>query len=59
MTLKAGSTTIGIFSVYASQYPMSGQVSQILQLNGGDVLTLHGEYTATKSFNGTFKLMKF
>jgi hypothetical protein len=59
LTLKNNTTTVGIYSVYANLYPMSGQVSVILSLTAGDVLTLHGEYSANKSFNGDFKLLKY
>lgn len=62
LTLKNGSTTIGIFSLYTSVYPMCGQVSQVLSLTSGDVVTLHGEYysgVGVKPFSGTFKMMKF
>ena len=50
------------FSLYTSMYPMTGQVSQVLNLTSGDVVTLHGEYygyNGIKTFNGNFNIVQF
>ena len=59
LTLKNGSTSLGVYIVYTSIYPMTGQVSTLISGTAGDIITLHGEYTVTKNFNGNFNILKF